>query len=375
LANSSADVAIIGGGVIGWSCAWHLLRREPALRVVVIDPDPNRCTSLRGAGGCRAQFASRINIEISLVSIEEFKRFAECVGTDIKFRQHGYLLYTADAERATAMRNLASFQRSHGVPIEEISIDDLKCRVPCLNTNDLVYADIGRTSGYLDGPGVVRGYRTASVKMGAEELREKATALSPTSVETSEGEVQANHVVVATGHWSAGLGLDLPVKPEKHQLCFALPNKVDPTWPFIIDADTTYHFRPYGDGILVCYNDPKLASGRHNADDKPDFDPDALERMFEFAEQRTPGFLNKQNCSPGRAGFYGVTPDRHPIIGTLNNIVVAAGFGGHGVMHSPAAGLLVAELILDGKATTVDITSLSPDRFRKGKLIEESMVF
>lgn len=361
--------------MIGWSCAWHLLRREPALHIVVIDADSSRSISLRGAGGFRAQFASRLNIQISLASINEFKRFAETVGSDIKFRQHGYLLYTAEVDRAEDMQHVADFQRAHGVPIDELSISELKARVPCLNTSDLIYAHVGPTSGYLDGPGVVRGYRAASIKGGAEEMQAKATSVCATAVETDQGQVSAKHVIVATGHWSESLGLQLAVHPEKHQLCFALPSKVDPKWPFVIDADTTYHFRPYGDGILVCYNDPELSKQKFKIDDPPEFSLPAIERMFKIAEHRTLGFINKQNCSPGRAGFYGITPDRHPIIGRLDEIVIATGFGGHGVMHSPAAGLLVAEIILDGKATTVDISALGPDRFRKGKLIQESMVF
>lgn len=375
MANRTADVAIVGGGVIGWSCAWHLLRREPALRIVVIDPDQSRCISLRGAGGCRAQFGSRLNIQISLESIKEFKCFSDTVGTDVRFRQHGYLLYTGNVDRAEDMQHMADFQRAHGVPITELSMSELKARVPCLNTSDLIYAHIGPTSGYLDGPSVVRGYRAASIKAGAEELDAKAKSMSATMVETDQVHVEAKHVVLATGHWSAGSGLALPVNPEKHQLCFAMPSMVDPKWPFVIDADTTFHFRPYADGVLLCYNDPQLGQERHNADDPPDFSMAAIERMFKLAEHRTPGFLSKKNCSPGRAGFYAVTPDRHPIIGKLEEIVIATGFGGHGVMHAPAAGLLVAEIILDGKATTIDISALGPDRFRKGKLIQESMVF
>jgi sarcosine oxidase subunit beta len=367
-----ADVVVIGGGAIGWSTAWHLLQRKPSLDVLVVDPDSSRCTSLRGAGGCRAQFASEVNIALSLLSIEKLKRFRSEVGEEIGFRQNGYLLFTADAARAEAMRELARFQRSCGVLVEEWSVAELASRVPMLFVDDLLYAQIGLQDGYFDGPSVQIGYRKAARRMGARELSGSALEFAAGRVSTSEGEVSCGAVVVATGHWSGMF--DFPVVPEKHQLYFCSV-AVDPSLPFVIDADTTYHFRPDGDRILTCFNDPELSTGEHDADEFPEFEDSVLERLLPIAEHRTPGFLSRDNCKFGRAGFYGVTEDRHPLIGLREGVVVCLGFCGHGVMHSPAAGQLAAELVLDGRASSVDVSALDPGRFERGELVRETMVF
>lgn len=335
----------------------------------MIDPDDGLCTSLRGAGGCRAQFASDVNIALSLRSIEELKQFAD----EIEFRQNGYLLFTADAERAVKMRHLAEYQRERGVPIEEVSPSDLKSRVPCLNIGDVVYAQLGTADGIMEGPAVREFYRRKSRELGVQEVFAKATAVAEGAVSTEDQDIPAESVVVSTGHWSGFLGL--PVRPEKHQLFFATPPAVDPAWPFTIDADTTFHFRPYKDGILICYNDPVLADAERGAYDPPDFEPSVLERLQPIADHRAPGLITPGNSRPGRAGFYAVTPDRHPILGRKDGVIIATGFGGHGVMHSPAAGTLVAEMVLDGEASTVDVSSLSPDRFERGELVVETMVF
>jgi sarcosine oxidase subunit beta len=227
----------------------------------------------------------------------------------------------------------------------------------------------------MDGPIVRHCYRDSAMKMGATELAAKATAVTRNSVETERDSVSAEHVVLATGHWSGGMGLDLPVLPEKHQLYFASVGEIDPKWPFVIDADTTYHFRPHGDQIIICYNDEELASEIHGVDENPEFDYKVLDRLLPIVEHRTPGLIERESIELGRAGYYGVTPDHHPILGRKDGVIVATGFGGHGVMHSPAAGKLVTEMVLDGEANSVDVACLSPNRFQTGQLIQETMVF
>ncbi|HZH99051.1 MAG TPA: FAD-dependent oxidoreductase, partial [Fimbriimonadaceae bacterium] len=131
------DVAIVGGGVIGWSTAWHLLRSDPQLKVVVVDPHPELRSSLRGTGGIRAQFGSGPNIQMSLCSIRALENFAEEVGHDIGFRQHGYLFFTCDKERAIALESLVEFQRSYGVPVELLSGGEVRSRLPMLRLDSV----------------------------------------------------------------------------------------------------------------------------------------------------------------------------------------------------------------------------------------------
>lgn len=370
---SRIDVAIVGGGAVGWSCAWHLLRAAPGLKVSVFDPDPSRCTSLRGAGGFRAQFSSPINIAMSLASIPELMRFAAETGTDVGARQNGYLLLTGDPARAAGLRELGTIQRNHGVRTREVGLDEVARSIPSVNPEGLIYAQLGLQDGFLDGPGVRNGYRAAALALGAAEVSEGVRSVDGDRLETDAATHEARHVVVTAGHWSGEVCRKLPIRSEKHQLYF-VPGKLPESTPFVIDLDTTFHYRPHGEQALVCYNDPELAAQSFAPEDLPEFDPTVLDRLLPLAEFRAPGLMSDKPVT-GRAGFYGVTPDRHPALGRLDGVIVATGFGGHGVMHSPAAGIAVSEMVLQGESRTLDIKALSPDRFAKGQLLAESWVF
>ncbi len=371
----SYDVAIVGGGVIGWSSAWHLLRRKPGLKIVVIDPHPALQSSLRGTGGVRAQFGSKLNIELSLASIEEFLRFSEDVGHEIGFRQVGYLLVTADPAKATQMQACAQLQKEMGVPVQELGKVQIREMAPYINANDLCYGTFSPGDGLLDGPEVVRGYARAAQKLGAEKLVAKAEDITPTSVSTSGGVIQADAVVVAAGHWSGYLSVDLPVKPERHQL-FQRPDSagVPDDAPMVIDVDSSLHFRRKGEGLIVGFHDSSLACSPCDFEAVPHFDISVFFRMRHQFRDRCPHLFDGWTDIQGWGGYYTCTPDRQPILGMQDGIYIATGFGGHGVMHSPAAGRIVAEMILDG-FSLIDVSSLSPARFAGDELVSEVMVF
>lgn len=361
-----ADVAIVGAGVIGWSVAAHLLRSKPNLRVEVLDALPSFGMGSTGkaAGGVRAQFGTAINVDLSLYSIKRFEELQAT--TDIGFRQYGYLFLATTDESDGYLDLVTPMQRQHGVPVERLTRREVEDIAPYLTTHDVESGSFSPTDGYLDPYAVCQAFEHEARSMGA---------LARYSMSV-EGPPDAETIVIAAGHWSAtvgkSFGIDLPVTPEKHQLAMTesapgLPDQL----PMVVDLATSFHFRREGNGLLIGYNDP-----RGNRNDNTDgFDFGFLERMAEVGLHRLP-LLDRVGFDTRKcwAGFYAETPDGHAIIDRIGNVVVCTGFGGHGIMHSPAAGKAAAELVLLGHCSTFDLTPLRLSRFAEGDLTHEPMV-
>ena len=364
-----SDVAIVGGGVIGWSIAYHLLHREPKLNVAVFEKERSfgmGSTSL-AAGGVRAQFGTAVNIDLSLQSISEFERFSKDVGADISFRQYGYLFVTATRVGLDCQARSIQLQRQRGVPVRRLDPTDVQRLAPFLECSDILGGSFSPTDGYLDPYAVCQGYEKAARSLGAQAHYGEEFVQNGSST-----------TVLATGHWSkkAGerFGVDLPVHPVRHSLAVTEPvNDLFPQkLPMIVDRDTSFHFRREGDCLLIGYDDKDETVGDENV--RPGSDFAFLERLAPVAIHRLP-ITEKLRFDYKKcwSGFYAETPDKHGIIGEIGGIVAATGFGGHGIMHSPAVGTAVAEIILDGASHTVDIRALRPERFEEGDLVVEGM--
>ncbi|MCH8274853.1 MAG: FAD-binding oxidoreductase [Armatimonadetes bacterium] len=414
------DVAIIGGGVIGWSCAYHLVKRKPGLRVAVLE----RCASCgrgstgRAAGGVRAQFGTAVNVQLSLASIRAFERFQDEVGAEVEFRQAGYLFVTATEKGAEHLRRVVPMQQELGVPVECLDGPGIHDRASYLYADDLLSGAFSPADGYLDPHAVCAGYEGAARRLGVVPLystevasldddgalvvapaetgnRESPSPAARGSV--GEGVVRANEIVVASGHWSGDLarrlGLELPIEQEIHYLAVTEPFEGLPDLvPMVVDLDTGFHFRREGAGLLVgCKfrsvggrftggsvpGSPVGAAASSALDLRadPPFDNAFLERLAEVGPPRLPLLSEARfDTRKGWAGYYAETPDGHAIIGRIGDFIIATGFGGHGVMHSPAAGQAVAEIILDGECSSFNIRPLRPQRFAEGDLIRETMV-
>jgi sarcosine oxidase subunit beta len=363
------DVAIIGAGVVGWSSAYFLLKSNPKLSVSVIDRYPSFAmgSTGRAAGGVRAQFGTEVNISLSIRSIEFFEEFEQRTGVDPNFRQYGYLFTSATASGAKYLESTQRLQKDLGVPSKLLSARQVQEKCPYLLTADVVAATFSPTDGYLDPYSVCKGFENAARAMGGTAMYGRELSAPPESEVT----------VLCTGHWSkdvgAMLGIDLPVAAEKHQLAMTdsareLPQRL----PMVVDLDTSFHFRREGEGLLVGFN---ADLPHEQVEEEPGFDFAFLEQLADVGLHRLPllgslGFDTKK-CW---AGYYAETPDRHAIIGEMNGVVVATGFGGHGVMHSPAAGMAVSEIVLEGSCTSFDINGLRPSRFAENDLIVEPMV-
>lgn len=365
---------------MGASTAYHLANRG-FTTVVLLERQPffGMGATGRCAGGVRYQFSTEINIRLSLVSMPMLDRFEEEPGQPIGLRRDGYLfLLTNDRDMRTFQHSVA-LQRSLGVATEWLDGQAVRQRVPQLAADDVIAGAFHALDGLADPNSVVMGYINAAKRLGMRAFTETAvTGIDVVDgkiagVQTSQGPIACAIVVNAAGPWAAPLsalaGVPLPVTPLRRQMLTTTPlPELAPDFPFVIDFATGLYFHREGEGLLT---------GQANPDEQPGFDESVdadweLEHM-EAAVRRLP-LLATAGRMAHWAGLYEVTPDAHPMIGgvpQLTGYYVVAGFSGHGFMHGPAAGLLMSEIILDGRATTLDVTSLDYARFSEGRLIRE----
>jgi sarcosine oxidase subunit beta len=375
-----AHIVIIGGGVMGASVAYHLAKRG-VRDIVLLEKEPFWGAGATGkcAGGIRYQFSTAINIELSKLSLPMLERFEEELGQAIDLRWPGYLfLLTNEADVAKFEHNVA-LQNSLGVATEWLSGDDVRTRVPLLHAPDVIAATFHAGDGLADPNGVVVGYVNGAKRLGVSTATEVTVQAIETSggrvsgVQTNGGSIACEMVVNATGPWAAPLsetaGVTLPVTPVRRQILTTTPlPALPPDFPFIIDFAQSLYFHREGEGLLT---------GQSNPDEAPGFD-ERVDQAWEYAHMeraiaRLP-LLEQAGRAAHWAGLYEVTPDAHPVIGGVDELTgyyVITGFSGHGFMHGPIAGLLLSEIILDGKATTLDISMLDYARFAEDRLIEE----
>jgi sarcosine oxidase subunit beta len=229
------------------------------------------------------------------------------------------------------------------------------------------------------------GFTLRATDQGAEFIREAAVtgidrdANGVTAVHSTQGSFTTRTVVNAAGAWSAQIakmvGLDLPVEPLRRMLVPTQPfDKIAHTAPMVIDMATGFHFRPEGLGLLMAWADPEEKSSFNT-----NFDRAFVEKVLTLGVGRVP-VLEDVAVNPSRAwaGLYEMTPDHHPVLGSVPGVPgfwIATGFSGHGVMHSPATGKILADLILTGSTTMIDAKLLDFNRFAEGRLIQETAVF
>ncbi|MCL4805313.1 MAG: FAD-binding oxidoreductase [Anaerolineae bacterium] len=376
----SAPVVVIGGGVMGASTAYHLALR--GMRdVVLLESQPFFGQGATGkcAGGIRYQFSTAINIRLSLLSLPMLERFEEETGQPIDLRYPGYMLLATTEDNVATFRRNVALQHSLGVPTEWLDGDEVRRRVPELAADDVLAATYHIGDGLADPNGVVAGYISAGRRLGVRAFNDTpATGVEIengriVAVNTPHGRIACETVVNAAGPWAALIGdmagVALPVVPVRRQMLTTTPIPgLRPDFPFVIDFARSLYFHREGEGLLTGMSNPNQAPGFDES-----VDDDWELTHLEAAVERLP-LLAGAGLLSHWAGLYEVTPDAHPIIGripALDNFIVVAGYSGHGFMHGPIAGLLVAEMILDGRAHTLDISELGYERFAEGRLISE----
>ena len=374
-------MVVIGGGVIGASIAYHLAAKG-VRNVVVLERDRlGSGSTSRNAGGVRLQFSTEINVRLSQRSLPRLEQFADEMGVDPDFQQVGYLfLITNDRDAASFERSLTLWSRLD-VPARRLDQRHVHELFPEIRVDDVRFATYCEKDGHLDPTSLLNGYVARAREKGVKFREgEPVTAIDReggrvSAVRTSSATVATATVVNAAGPWAGEVGklvgIDLPITPLRRQIFVTDPVAgLDRDFPLTVEMATGFYFHRESGGVLMGMADPT---------DKPGFDDSVnwkfLPTIVERALDRMPA-LEKANVKTGWAGFYEDTPDKHPILGhvaAVPGFVSAAGFSGHGLMHAPAAGEAIAELIVDGK-TTLDISALSYARFAHGDLIREHNV-
>jgi sarcosine oxidase subunit beta len=429
--TETAEVVIIGSGIVGSSVAYHLAE-QGCTNVLVVEREAHQGKGSTGKsmGGVRAQFSTPVNIQMSRYSIDFFASFDEVVGHPADYRAHGYLFCATNERQLAYLHSNRERQLSLGVKnVELVSRADIAEFVPQLRVDDIVGGTFCQTDGFVDPHSVMMGFmlkaRARGVRLwldtrvtgietepaqtgtagvppafqGTEpvslRLRAGGTPAVPVKpraggtpavpveskiagVMTSRGFISTRIVVNAAGPWAATVagmaGTELPVEPLRRQLVPTEPfNGLPQRFPMVIDMSTGFHFRREGKGILLAWNDPEETPGF-----KTDFEPAFVEKILTHAATRVPA-LAEAEVNPRRAwaGLYEMTPDHHAIIGRAPNVAglyFVNGFSGHGVMHSPASGRITADLILKGRTDLIDASELGVERFAAGRLLAETAV-
>lgn len=364
---------------MGASTAYHLAKHG-GLSVVLLEREAFFGLGATGrcAGGIRYQFGTAINIRLSQLSLPMLDAFEEETGQPALVRKCGYLfVLTREADLAEFQRNVA-LQRSLGVNTEWLSGDEVRrLAAPCVFP-DALAGTFNPNDGLADPNSVVMGYINAARRLGAKCLTEVAvTGIQVESgrvesVLTKQGRIATRTVVNCAGPWSATIGrmagLEVPVTPLRRQwlTTTALPG-LPASFPFVIDFAQSLYFHREGEGVLTGMSNPDETPGEDQS-----VDPAWELTHMEAATRRLP-LLETAGVVARWAGLYEVTPDAHPILGAtpVDGFYLLTGFSGHGFMHGPIGGKLLAEIITTGRAQTLDVSVLALDRFARGQTTRE----
>jgi sarcosine oxidase subunit beta len=379
----TADVVVIGGGVMGASTAYHLAARG-IKNVILLEKAPFLGMEATGkcAGGIRYQFSTEINVRLSLLSLPMLERFEEELGQAIDLRWPGYLFLLDNEHDLAVFRQNVALQNRLGIPSRILAPAEVAARVPLLNLEGVIAAAWHDRDGLADPNGVVQGYAAGARRLGAQIFTEieaigiRVESGRVAAVETPAGVIVTPAVVNAAGPWAGKVaalaGVELPIVPLRRQIVVTTPLKGIPEdFPFVLDFSRSLYFHREGKGILT---------GQSNPHETPSFDQTIdhawTEQHLERAMWRFP-LLERAGLLREWAGLYEVTPDAHPVIDGLHDpagFYVVAGFSGHGFMHGPIAGLLIAEMIADGRTHSLDVHELRFSRFVEGDLVREHNV-
>ncbi len=381
--GGTSEVVVIGGGVVGISIAYHLAKRGCRDVVVVERNYLGSGSTEKCPGGIRQQFASEVNVRLSVESVRFFERFEEETGHAADFRQDGYLILATREDDLAAFRESVQLQRRLGVEVELLLPDDVAAMVPGLECADLFGATFCPSDGFADPYSVVSGFASAARRLGVKILEDsEVTAIDLSAgrvvgVATSRGHLATPVVVNAAGPWAATVGrmvgIDIQILPSRRHVfvtepVFERPGPFralgDRRLPMVIDFATGFWFRREGPSLIFGMRNPVEPVG-FSIDIDWDF---FIGELAPAACRRMPA-LGETGIARAQAGLHSDTPDRVAVLGEtleVGDFYLACGFSGHGFMHSPAVGRVITDLILDG-VVSPDVTALRPDRFWRGE--------
>lgn len=375
---SSAEVVVIGGGVIGASILFHLAEVGVTDAVLIDRGELGNGSTIRAAGGVRAQFSDELNVRIGKRSLRAFEDFGRRPGWDIDLEQVGYLFLLTRESDVAAFEASVALQRSLGVETELLDRAQAAELCPLATTDDVLAATFCARDGICTPDAVVQGYASGARRLGAHvETHCEATAIRHRdgrieAVETAKGAIATDTVICAAGPWSAQVGalagVALPVQPLRRQILFTEPlGDVPRRLPMTIDFASSLYFHREGPGLLL---------GMSYAGERPGFreeqSDDWMPDLLAAIERRAPRILDV-GIKGGWAGLYENTPDHNALIGEAadrSRFLYATGFSGHGFLQSPGVGEIVRDLLLE-REPFVDVAGLSADRFAGERLRPE----
>jgi sarcosine oxidase, subunit beta len=377
----TADIVILGAGVMGASIAFQLAKRQ-AGNIVVIEKDHvGRGGSGRSSALVRMHYSYPPEVQMALISLKMFQNWQEVVGEPGDFRKTGFarIVHPSESER---LKSNVEMQQKLGVNVRLVDRQELKELEAGWNVDEVEIAAYEPDSGYSDGAAVANDFLTRAREMGVTYLpKTEATSLvvacgKAQGVMTDQGEISAPVVVSALGPWSNLLfervGHTLPIEPEYHQVAILknAPGMKGGGSACIDSVNATYFRSDGNDKFLI---GDFYGSRKVNPDNFPQRpSDDSLEEIIERTSRRIPQLENAE-VMRGVTGIYDMTPDARPLLGEirgLKGLYLCAGFSGMGFKISPAIGIVMSELLLDGQSKSVDITSFRPSRFAEGKPIK-----
>lgn len=371
------SIVILGAGVMGASVAWHLTARG-CRDVVLLDRGaaPGDGSTGRATGGFRAQYATAINVRLSLLAREKLRQFRGQVGGDCGYVPAGYLWVASSDAELDVLREARVIQHAEGLDeARAVTPDDIARINPAVSLHGVLGGAFCPTDGFIRPLGILQGYLDGAIRGGATVRWGEDVAgieRDPTgriiAVRTRTGHIAAGAVVNATGAWAgecgSRLGVEVPVTPLRRQVAATTPTDVLPaSMPMTIFTGDGFHLRVREGRVLLLWPTPGVTGAPFEAS----VDSAWLDAVTARARARVPALSAVPiDRDASWAGLYEMSPDKHAILGAAPecpNLYLINGSSGHGVMHAPALGHLLAEIMLDGRATTLDVTALRPLRF------------
>jgi sarcosine oxidase subunit beta len=352
-----ARIVVAGGGAIGASIAYHLALGGAGDVVLAERGTIASGSTGRAMGGIRQQFSTAAEVRLAQESID----FFEDLGPDL-FQQVGYLFLATTEAGLGSLEERQALQAGLGVPVERLDHREVEALAPGVFAGDVLGGFVCRQDGVADPPAVTRELVRRLVELGVDVLEG-----------TPEQDVGAEVRVLACGAYSAEAAtrydVDLPVRPLVRQLFDTTPIRgLSVRLPMVLEAESGFHFRRYGDSLRVAMHDAEPRWGF-----EPSVDEAILPERLERLARRFPAAAGAQ-VGRAWAGLYDMTPDAHPIIGFVaDGVYAACGFSGHGFMQSPAVGRAVAEEILEGESP-LDLSPYRLERFAAGAVFPEEVV-
>jgi len=376
-----ASVVIVGAGVMGASVAYHLAARGWR-DVLMVDRSngPGRGSTGAATGGFRAQYGTAINVRLSLMARDRFLRFEDEIGGDPGYMPAGYLWLATSHSELDALRAGLEVQRAEGLwEAAEVGVEDVARLNPAVHRDDIIGGVYCPSDGFIAPLQVLSGYLAAARRSGVRvEWNTEVTGLTRNgsgrivAVATSKGTIDTGAVVNAAGAWAASLaqcaGVQLSVTPLRRQVAATVPCTVlPPGMPMTIFAGDGFHFRVRDGRVLLLWPSPGVPGRPFDIG----VDREWLAAVTRMAHRRVSVLRDiVVDAASSWAGLYEMSPDKHALLGVApgcDNLYLVNGSSGHGVMHAPALGQLLAEIMADGATSSLDVRALRPSRFLEGR--------